>query len=611
MTERIQKEEQVQLFDEEIEKQLLGVILIENKVLQKIELELTESSFYFDINKKIFITIKSLLQSNKQADEQTLYYSLSDDDNSLQFKGKELKSYISDIITWGLITSLTPHEMTKILNLLSLKRQLSTYNKEIHNIINNSSILDIDEQVAQLEKQLFDIANDKNSQENYAKLNKYTEVLAKKLQKARKSDKSILGIRTGLTDMDNYTGGLQKGDLIIIAARPSMGKTALATTIAKNVAEIIAKEEGVVNESITDKNKKSKDKNKKNDKNIDNDAENDDDASCAVDEDNDNNKKIPSIAIFSLEMTGEQLAARIVSMDSKFSTKTIHTGRYDVKDELGTTVEANKKISDAEWNKIYQSMQDVNNLPLYIDDTPALSISILRSRARYIKNRYNVCAIIVDYLQLLRTSKNYGGNRVLELAEITGTLKAIAKELEIPVIALSQLSRAVEGADRKDKRPQLSDLRESGTIEQDADIVMLLYREEYYLSRSEPKITDEDDKTQKDNYKQWLKKYENVKNIAEIIVAKNRNGPVGTILLSFDKEHMLFSGYDKHDNPYQTNTMDRNTRRDAGNDNDNRDRNNSNSNNMDIANNDNVYSGLDENTETDDELPDDLKDVFE
>ena len=502
----------VQLYNEQLEQQILGCVLIENKILRYVELELTEDSFYFALNKTIFNTIKQLLQDDRQADENTVYYLLIDRQD-IELKNEALKTYIHLLVSSGAGATSTIKDMVKILNFLSLKRKLSLYYKDVFDVVNNGGVSNIDENIGVLEQKIYNITNSRRAQDNYSSLNQYTKSLAEKLQKARKSEKSILGVRTGLTDMDNYTGGLQKGDLIIIAARPSMGKTALATTIAKNIAEILHKENHKQENDVKDNNPQS-------------------------------------VVVFSLEMSGEQLAARIVAMDSKFNTKTIHTGRYDEKDENGNVIEANKKINDNEWSKIYQSMQDVGELPLYIDDTPALNISVLRSRARYMKNRYKVGAIIVDYLQLIRPSKNVGGNRVLEIAEITSTLKAIAKELEVPVVALSQLSRAVEGTDRKDKRPQLSDLRESGTIEQDADIVMLLYREEYYMSRKEPKITDPNDDTQLTEHARWVQKYEKIKNLAEVIVAKNRNGPVGTITLSFDREHMLFSGYDPNRDPY-------------------------------------------------------------
>lgn len=565
------------LYDENLEKQLLGCILIENRVLQNIELELSEDSFYFAIHKTIFKTIKSLLQTDRQADEQTIYYSLIDDKN-IPLQGEELKAYISSLSSSGIGAISTPREMVKILNFLALKRQLNIFNKEINSVIESSGFDNIDAEISKLEQQIYSITNDRRSQDTYTQLGKYTATLAEKLQKARKSEKSILGIRTGLTDMDNYTGGLQRGDLIIIAARPSMGKTALATTIAKGIAEIFLKEKNA---------KKTKNQ-------LNNDTSNETD------------EKPQSVAMFSLEMSGEQLAARIVSMDTKFSTKTIHTGRFDEKDENGNIVENNKKISDAEWNKIYKSMQDVGRLPLYIDDTPALNISVLHSRARYMKNRYNVCAIIIDYLQLLRPSKSLGGNRVLEIAEITGTLKAIAKELDIPVIALSQLSRAVESSERKDKKPQLSDLRESGTIEQDADIVMLLYREEYYLARAKPSVTDETNEDQINAYNRWLQKYQAIENLAEVIVAKNRNGAVGTITLSFDREHMLFSGYDKKGNPYanSANNILPNTNQQQL-------QHSYLENNNGIIN-DNVrqISTFNEPVEKTDEIPDDLKDIF-
>ena len=499
------------LSDIETEKQVLGLILIDNKVLRHLELELNEDSFYYEENKLFFKTIKKLIQEDRQAEPKTLYYSVVDKKNELHYTDEQLKEVIDSLIDYAAGAICKPIELVNILNFLSTKRALCLYGKDINDIINSKSFENIDEHISELEKKIYEIVNKNQSNSNINhQLKDYAKILADKLQKARKSDKTILGLSTGLKDLDNYTGGLQKSDLIIIAARPSMGKTALATTIARNVAKNL----------------------KKNHK--------------------DKNEKQPAIAMFSLEMSGEQLAARIVAMESGFSMKTIHTGRYDEYNDKGEVVEENKKINDSEWNEINKSMKDISNLPLYIDDTPALNVSILRSRARYMKDRHDVCAIIIDYLQLLRASKNYGGNRVLEVAEITSTLKAIAKELNIPVIALSQLSRAVEKEGREDKKPQLSDLRESGTIEQDADIVMLLYREEYYEARREPKITNEEDEKQIQKYQEWLERYEKIKNIAEIIVAKNRNGPVGTAMLSFDKEHMVFNGLD---NKYYLETM--------------------------------------------------------
>lgn len=499
----MQEEQEIEkkqfLFDEQLEQQILGSILIENKVLQSIELDISEDSFYYYNNKIIFRTIKNLLQSNKQADEQTLFYTLVDTD--FQYQGEELKKFLASIVDSGIGMLVTPKDCVKILNHLSLKRELLSLNQEISSIVNTGSNIDtIDSKIGEIEKKIYNITNTRNKKESLTQLSRYTDVLKDKLKKAKNSNKEIQGVRTGLNDLDKYTGGLQKSDLIIIAARPSMGKTALATTIAKNVATILQKEAS-------------------------------------------SKEELGGIAIFSLEMSGEQLAARIISMESGFQTKTIQTARIDEKNDTGEIIEKNRKITDTEWNKILDTIQEVSELPLYIDDTPALPISLLRSRARFLKSKYNICAIIIDYLQLLRASKTYSGNRVLEVGEITGTLKAIAKELEIPVVALSQLSRAVETTERKDKKPQLSDLRESGTIEQDADIVMFLYREEYYEKRKEPKITDASNEEQVTNYAKWLQHYEQIKDVAEVIIAKNRNGPVGTILLHFDREHMKFSSY--------------------------------------------------------------------
>ena len=500
-------EKQAILFDEQLEQQLLGSILIENRVLQGIELDLQETTFYYEENKKVFEAIKNLLQTNKTADEKTLFYTLADSDFS--HTGDDLKTFISNLIDAGASLMTTPKEAVKILNHLALKRELLGLNQEINDIVNGgANTFNIDEKIGEVEQKIYKITNNKTAKDNNTQLGRYTAVLKEKLKKARESNKDIQGVRTGLKDLDTYTGGLQKSDLIIIAARPSMGKTALATTIAKNVAEILQKEAKTPEE-------------------------------------------MGGIAVFSLEMSGEQLASRIVAMDSGFNTKTIHTARIDDKDLItGEVIEKNKKISDKQWNEIVESIENVSKLPLFIDDTPALPITLLRSRARYLKSRFNICAIIIDYLQLLRAPKNFGGNRVLEIAEITSTLKAIAKELDIPVVALSQLSRAVEGADRKDKRPQLSDLRESGTIEQDADIVMLLYREEYYEARKEPRITEDSDDMAKEAHSKWLSKYEKIKDLADIIIAKNRNGPVGTITLHFDREHMVFSSYNPNGDPY-------------------------------------------------------------
>ncbi len=495
MSEEQENNDTLELYDAELEQEILGCLLIKNELFIQLELELTEDSFYYEQNKIIFRKIKELIHDNRVVDHENIVYELQ---GEIDLSKEEIKKIIDDIMTCGLGSIMTPKEIVKILNFLSLKRELVTYNKNVNAILKSNSINEIDKKISELEQNIYSITNKKQAKDTFHQLKKYNELLKDNLIKALKSDKVVLGVSTGFKDLDKYIGGLQKGDLVIIAARPSMGKTAFATTIAKNIATILRKEK--------------------------------------------KDGKCDGIAMFSLEMTGEQLAARIVSMDSGFTTKTIYTGRYDEKDIDNETIEENKKISEKEFNKISKSIQDLSDLPLYIDDTPSLDVSILRSRARFLKNKYNVCAIIIDYLQLLRASKNYNGNRVLEISEITSTLKAIAKELNIPVVALSQLSREVEKRD--ERQPQLSDLRESGTIEQDADIVMFLYREEYYLARKEPKSINSEEEIKK--YEQWRELYDKVKNEAEVIIAKNRNGAIGKIKLMFDKERVLFSSMDKN-----------------------------------------------------------------
>jgi replicative DNA helicase len=304
---------------------------------------------------------------------------------------------------------------------------------------------------------------------------------------AYKRDGHVTGVTTGLRDLDRRLGGLQKSDLVILAGRPSMGKTALATNIGFNAAK-------------ADKDKETGTKHR--------------------------------VAFFSLEMSAEQLAHRIMAEESGVSSDRIRRG--DVKqDEFAGIVEAAQRMS---------------NVQFFIDDTPAITVPALRTRARRLKRQFGLDLVIVDYLQLMRSANPKGSeNRVQEISEITRGLKAVAKELEVPVMALSQLSRAVEN--REDKRPQLADLRESGSIEQDADVVMFVYREQYYHERAEPKQrTDESNDAFFKRTEDWKARGERVHNIADVIIAKQRHGPVGTIELQFDGHITRFSDLIRDDN---------------------------------------------------------------
>ena len=279
---------------------------------------------------------------------------------------------------------------------------------------------------------------------------------------AYKNEEGIVGVPTGLRDLDDRLGGLHKSDLIIIAGRPGMGKTALATNIAFNASK-----------KLQESGKKS------------------------------------SIIFFSLEMSSEQLSTRILAEQSRIKSNDIRRGR----------------ISDEQFDKFIETSKNISELPLYIDETPAITIAAMSNRARRIKRIHGLDMIIVDYIQLMRGTLNYKEGRVQEVSEITQGLKAIAKELSVPVVALSQLSRQVE--QRDNKKPQLSDLRESGSIEQDADVVMFVYRESYYLENKEPKPATVE-------HAEWQAKMNEVSNLAELIIGKQRHGPTGNVFLEFE-----------------------------------------------------------------------------
>ena len=284
---------------------------------------------------------------------------------------------------------------------------------------------------------------------------------------AYKNEEGIVGVPTGLKDLDERLGGLHKSDLIIIAGRPSMGKTALATNIAFNAAK---------------KFQEAGDK--------------------------------TSVVFFSLEMSSEQLSTRILAEQSRIKSNDIRRG----------------KISEEQFDKFIETSKDISELPLYIDETPAISVAALSNRARRIKRLYGLDLVVIDYIQLMRGSNNKDG-RVQEISEITQGLKALAKELSVPVVALSQLSRAVE--QRDDKKPLLSDLRESGSIEQDADVVMFVFRESYYLKNKEPRPATVE-------HAEWQAKMNEISHLAELLILKQRHGPTGTIMLEFEEMFTKF-----------------------------------------------------------------------
>ena len=324
------------------------------------------------------------------------------------------------------------------------------------------------------EKSLFDLAERGSFSQSILKFNKAIDQTIQMATLAMKNDKGLVGVPTGLTDLDEKLGGLHKSDLIILAGRPSMGKTALATNIAYNVAQHLVKQQ---DES--------------------------------------------SVAFFSLEMSSEQLSTRILSEQAKIRSDDIRRG----------------KVTEEEINRYIETSRNIYNIPLYIDETPAITIATLSNRARRIKRLFGLSLVVVDYIQLMKSSLNKNEGRVQEISEITQGLKALAKELSVPVLALSQLSRAVE--QRDDKQPQLADLRESGSIEQDADVVMFVYQRSILFREKQPKLGSIE-------HAEWQSKMNDVNGLADIILGKQRHGPTGTVKVEFEGIYTKFKDLSKN-----------------------------------------------------------------
>ena len=449
------------------EQSLLGAIISNNLALEKVEDFLEPKHFSSKINSIIFDTLKRFITNNQIADITTIKVFLENNEDFIANGGMK---YLLEIAE-NSVSIINAKQYGELIYDLYLRRELIDVGTELVNKSysdfqseNSNSIIE------KVELELFNLTNDGEKQRG-PKI--FTDVLSDTLdyaEKAFKKSSDVAVLKTALTDLDKKIGGLHKSDLIIIAGRPSMGKTAFATNIASNI--------------------------------------------CM---DKLNLKKKNNVLFFSLEMSSEQLATRLLSEMSKIPSEKIRTGN----------------ISKMDFENLLKNSEKIKNLSLFIDDSPALTLSAIRSRSRRLKRKDGLDLIIIDYLQLISSeSRNLNDNRVKEISEITRGLKAIAKEFNIPVIALSQLSRKVE--DREEKRPQLADLRESGSIEQDADLVVFLYREEYYLARTEPPEGTE-------KHIAWTDKMEKIHNIAEIIVAKNRHGPISRVKLHFNASNTKFS----------------------------------------------------------------------
>ncbi|MEQ1890515.1 MAG: replicative DNA helicase [Alphaproteobacteria bacterium] len=464
----------------EAEQALLGAVLVNNDCFHQLSSFLEAVHFYDPVHARIFEAISKLIQRGLLASPVTLKNYFERDEGLAEIGGTQYLARLAGSAT----TVINAEFYGRIIHDLSVRRGLIRLGEDVVNRSYDSPVeVSAASQIEEAEANLFNMAErgryEGGLQPFKTAITQSIDVAAK----ANERDGGLSGLATHFIDLDRLMGGMHNSDLIILAGRPSMGKTAFATNIAFNAAKEIL-------------------------------------AGKHLAQQQDEKARHGVVAFFSLEMSSEQLATRILSEQSGITSEKIRRGQID----------------DAEFRRLVTVSQELQDLPLYIDDTGALQISALTARARRIKRLQGLRLIVVDYLQLVRGSSSSMENRVQEISSITQGLKAMAKELNVPVLALSQLSRQVE--QREDKRPQLSDLRESGSIEQDADVVMFVFREEYYIQKSEPR---ED----KPEHPKWVEEMEKVHGLAEIIIGKQRHGPTGTVRLAFRSELTKFDNLAK------------------------------------------------------------------
>jgi len=470
----------------EAEKALLGAIFANNRAYESVSEFLRPEHFALGQNGRIFAACAKLIERGQIADPVTLKVFFEQDQSLAEIGGP---AYLVELAA-SAVGLINAGEYGRLVYDLHLRRELINLGGDVVERAYGGDVEETAvEQIERAEQGLYDLATRGEYEGGFQPFRTSVIDAIEMAEKAHKREGSLAGIGTGFVDIDKTLGGLHPSDLIILAGRPSMGKTALATNIAFNAAYNHAKTKG---------------------------------AEGGI------------VGFFSLEMSAEQLASRILSEQTDISSDRMRKG----------------ELSNEEFNRLVVASQTLHQIPIFIDDTPALTVSALRTRARRLKRQHGLALIVVDYLQLIAAgpgSRNDG--RVQEVSEITRGLKTLAKELNVPVLALSQLSRAVEARDNK--RPQLSDLRESGSIEQDADVVMFIFREEYYLERDEPaQRQDENDDKFFDRHRRWEERLDTVRNIAEVIVAKQRHGPIGTVKLMFQGAFTRFGNLDQ-DHPGQ------------------------------------------------------------
>jgi len=471
----------------EAEQQLLGAILTNNDLFDRVAQILRAEHFYDPVHARIFETAAARIAKNNLASPVTLKAFLEDDAGLAELGGP---AYLMRL-AGAAISSFAVHDYAEMIYDLAIRRELIEVGNDI---AAKAARVDVQsepkEQIVEAEQKLYALAEQGQTEQGFQSFLTAVTDAVKVANAAYQREGGLAGVSTGLIDMDKKLGGLHRSDLLILAGRPSMGKTSLATNIAFNIARAYKKgittsgEEGAVDGGV--------------------------------------------VGFFSLEMSAEQLASRILSEVAEIPSNQIRRGDF----------------TESEFRRIVDAAKELEAAPLFIDDTPALPISQLAARARRLKRTHGLDALFVDYLQLVRGTGR-SENRVNEISEITMGLKAIAKELDIPVVALSQLSRQVEN--REDKRPQLSDLRESGSIEQDADVVMFVFREEYYKEREKPGDHE------LDKMGQWQEEMERLHGKAEVVIGKQRHGPIGTVELSFEGQFTRFGNLVK---PWQQSLED-------------------------------------------------------
>ena len=458
----------------EAEQALLGAILINNDAYDRVSDFLRPEHFVEEIHQRVFEIAGSLIRAGKNASPITLKTFLGEHDLG---GGLTVQQYLARLALEA-TTIINAHDFGRSIHDLATRRELIHIGEDIVNVAYDSPVdASPREQIEEAEKRLYQIADNGRYGGGFQSFADALKTAVDLAARAYERDGHLSGVATGMVDLDQKMGGLQASDLIIVAGRPGMGKTALATNIAFNIAKAWRGEPRPDGSMQT----------------VDGGI----------------------VGFFSLEMSAEQLATRIIAEQSGVPSYKIRRG----------------DITEDDFHRISQAMMDMQRIPFYIDQTGGISIAQLTARARRLKRQRGLDLLVVDYLQLLSGSKSKSDNRVQEITEITTGLKALAKELNVPILGLSQLSRQVE--QRDDKRPQLSDLRESGSIEQDADVVMFVYREEYYLKNKEPRPGSEEHAT-------WMTEMERAHGRAEVILGKQRHGPTGTVELAFEAELTRF-----------------------------------------------------------------------